>query len=583
VDEVDSILIDEARTPLIISGPAKGESHIYKLAIRAARYLKKDIDYTTDEKTRTVSLTEEGLRKAEKFLGVKDLYDFKNMDLAHALLQCLKALNFYHRDRDYIVKDGEVIIVDEFTGRLMFGRRYSDGLHQAIEAKEGVRIREENVTLATISIQNYFRMYKKLAGMTGTAATEEEEFVKIYGLEVVVIPPNKPLRRINYPDVIFRTEEEKFEAVVKEIEEMYKIGRPVLVGTTSIEKSERLSKMLKKKGIPHNVLNAKYHEKEAEIIAKAGQKYAVTIATNMAGRGTDIVLGEGVAELGGLHVIGTERHESRRIDNQLRGRAGRQGDPGSSRFYLSLEDDLLRLFGGDQIKALMERLGMERGQPIESPLLTRIIENSQAKVERMNFEIRKQLLEYDDVLNTQRDIVYKERRKILLMENLEDIVQRIMNRVLDRFFNVMFNQEDKSSWKNMFLETFGFLPFDWEDIINEDDPEKIREKLENKIRERYERKKEEFGEEMWKEIQRIVLLYVIDKLWIEHLNDMDALRDGIGLRAIAHHDPLVEYKKEAYQMFQDMVESFEWESIRYLFNIHISTQESKTTAKGRRT
>ncbi|MGC9002536.1 MAG: preprotein translocase subunit SecA [Dictyoglomus sp.] len=582
VDEVDSILIDEARTPLIISGPAKGESHIYKLAIRAARYLKKDVDYTTDEKTKTVSLTEEGLRKAESFLGVKDLYDFKNMGLAHALLQCLKALNFYHRDRDYIVKDGEVIIVDEFTGRLMFGRRYSDGLHQAIEAKEGVRIREENVTLATISIQNYFRMYKKLAGMTGTAATEEEEFVKIYGLEVVVIPPNKPLRRINYPDVIFRTEEEKFEAVVKEIEEMYKIGRPVLVGTTSIEKSERLSKMLKKKGIPHNVLNAKYHEKEAEIIAKAGQKYAVTIATNMAGRGTDIVLGEGVAELGGLHVIGTERHESRRIDNQLRGRAGRQGDPGSSRFYLSLEDDLLRLFGGDQIKALMERLGMERGQPIESPLLTRIIENSQAKVERMNFEIRKQLLEYDDVLNTQRDIVYKERRKILLMDNLEEIVQRIMNRVLDKFFTIMFNQENRESWKNMFLETFGFLPFDWEEIIKEEDYTEVREKLEGRIRERYEKRKEEFGEEMWKEIQRIVLLYVIDKLWIEHLNDMEALRDGIGLRAIAHHDPLVEYKKEAYQMFQDMVESFEWESIRYLFNIHISTQETKTTTKGRR-
>jgi preprotein translocase subunit SecA len=582
VDEVDSILIDEARTPLIISGPAKGESHIYKLAIRAARYLKKDVDYTTDEKTKTVSLTEEGLRKAESFLGVKDLYDFKNMGLAHALLQCLKALNFYHRDRDYIVKDGEVIIVDEFTGRLMFGRRYSDGLHQAIEAKEGVRIREENVTLATISIQNYFRMYKKLAGMTGTAATEEEEFVKIYGLEVVVIPPNKPLRRINYPDVIFRTEEEKFEAVVKEIEEMYKIGRPVLVGTTSIEKSERLSKMLKKKGIPHNVLNAKYHEKEAEIIAKAGQKYAVTIATNMAGRGTDIVLGEGVAELGGLHVIGTERHESRRIDNQLRGRAGRQGDPGSSRFYLSLEDDLLRLFGGDQIKALMERLGMERGQPIESPLLTRIIENSQAKVERMNFEIRKQLLEYDDVLNTQRDIVYKERRKILLMDNLEEIVQKIMNRVLDKFFTIMFNQENRESWKNMFLETFGFLPFDWEEIIKEEDYTEVREKLEGRIRERYEKRKEEFGEEMWKEIQRIVLLYVIDKLWIEHLNDMEALRDGIGLRAIAHHDPLVEYKKEAYQMFQDMVESFEWESIRYLFNVHISTQETKTTTKGRR-
>jgi len=580
IDEVDSILIDEARTPLIISGPAKGDSRIYKLAIRTARYLKKDEDYTTDEKTRTVSLTEEGLRKAEKFLGVKDLYDFQNMDLAHALLQCLKALNFYHRDRDYIVKDGEVIIVDEFTGRLMFGRRYSDGLHQAIEAKEGVRIREENVTLATISIQNYFRMYKKIAGMTGTAATEEEEFVKIYGLEVVVIPPNKPLRRTNYPDLVFKTEEEKFEAVVKEIEKLYKIGRPVLVGTTSIEKSERLSKMLKKKGIPHNVLNAKYHEKEAEIIAKAGQKYAVTIATNMAGRGTDIVLGEGVAELGGLHVIGTERHESRRIDNQLRGRAGRQGDPGSSRFYVSLEDDLLRLFGGDQIKALMDRLGMEKGQPIESPLLTRLIENSQAKVEKLNFEIRKQLLEYDDVLNKQREVVYSERRKILTMDNLEEIVQKILDRVLERFFNQMSSQE-KESWKNMFLEVFGFLPSNWEEIIAGDNFETIKEKLEKVIKEKYEERKMKFGEDTWKEIERIVLLYVIDKLWIEHLNDMEVLREGIGLRAIAHHDPLVEYKKEAYQMFQDMVNTFDWESIRYLFNIRV-TEETKTANRGRR-
>lgn len=616
IDEVDSILIDEARTPLIISGPAKGESHIYKLAIRAARYLKKDEDYTTDEKTRTISLTEEGLRKAERFLGVKDLYDFKNMDLAHALLQCLKALNFYHRDRDYIVKDGEVIIVDEFTGRLMFGRRYSDGLHQAIEAKEGVRIREENVTLATISIQNYFRMYKKLAGMTGTAATEEEEFVKIYGLEVVVIPPNKPLRRINYPDVIYRTEEEKFEAVVKEIEELYKIGRPVLVGTTSIEKSERLSKLLKKKGIPHQVLNAKYHEKEAYIVAQAGRYKAVTIATNMAGRGTDILLGgnpemlarqevdpekdrekylkkleeykqiceeerKKVVDLGGLHVIGTERHESRRIDNQLRGRAGRQGDPGSSRFYLSLEDDLLRLFGGDQIKALMERLGMERGQPIESPLLTRIIENSQAKVEKMNFEIRKQLLEYDDVLNKQREIVYKERRKILLMENLEEIVQKMMDRVLDRVFSMMFSQENKDAWKNIFLDIFGFLPQNWDRIILEEDNEKIRYMLEEKVKEMYEKKKAEFGEEMWREVQKIILLYVIDKLWIEHINDMDALRDGIGLRALAHHDPLVEYKREAFQMFQEMVESFELESIRYLFNVHI-TQETRLSSRGRK-
>ncbi|HOJ92852.1 MAG TPA: preprotein translocase subunit SecA [Dictyoglomaceae bacterium] len=583
VDEVDSILIDEARTPLIISGPAKGESQIYKLAIRAARYLKKDVDYTTEEKTRTISLTDQGLKKAETFLGVKDLYDFQHMDLAHALLQCLKALNFYYRDRDYIVKDGEVIIVDEFTGRLMLGRRYSDGLHQAIEAKEGVRIREENVTLATISIQNYFRMYKKLAGMTGTAATEEEEFVKIYGLEVVVIPPNKPLHRLNYPDVIFKTEEEKFEAVVNEIEELYKIGRPVLVGTTSIEKSERLSRMLKKKGIPHNVLNAKYHEKEAEIIAKAGQKYAVTIATNMAGRGTDIVLGEEVAELGGLHVIGTERHESRRIDNQLRGRAGRQGDPGSSRFYLSLEDDLLRLFGGDQIKSVMSRLGMERGQPIESSLLTRIIESSQAKVEKMNFEIRKQLLDYDDVLNKQREVLYGERKKILLMEDLEEIVQNMLERVLDRFFNIIFSQENREGWRNIFLEIFGFLPRNWEEILRIEDLEEVRSILEKDIMEKYEQKKKEFGEEVWGEVQRLVLIYTIDKLWIEHLNDMDVLREGIGLRAIAHYDPLIEYQKEAYQMFQDMVNNFEMESIRYLFNIHVTEEsKSRTVSKGKR-
>ncbi|HOP95138.1 MAG: preprotein translocase subunit SecA [Dictyoglomaceae bacterium] len=583
VDEVDSILIDEARTPLIISGPAKGESQIYKLAIRAARYLKKDVDYTTEEKTRTISLTDQGLKKAETFLGVKDLYDFQHMDLAHALLQCLKALNFYYRDRDYIVKDGEVIIVDEFTGRLMLGRRYSDGLHQAIEAKEGVKIREENVTLATISIQNYFRMYKKLAGMTGTAATEEEEFVKIYGLEVVVIPPNKPLHRLNYPDVIFKTEEEKFEAVVNEIEELYKIGRPVLVGTTSIEKSERLSRMLKKKGIPHNVLNAKYHEKEAEIIAKAGQKYAVTIATNMAGRGTDIVLGEEVAELGGLHVIGTERHESRRIDNQLRGRAGRQGDPGSSRFYLSLEDDLLRLFGGDQIKSVMSRLGMERGQPIESSLLTRIIESSQAKVEKMNFEIRKQLLDYDDVLNKQREVLYGERKKILLMEDLEEIVQNMLERVLDRFFNIIFSQENREGWRNIFLEIFGFLPRNWEEILRIEDLEEVRSILEKDIMEKYEQKKKEFGEEVWGEVQRLVLIYTIDKLWIEHLNDMDVLREGIGLRAIAHYDPLIEYQKEAYQMFQDMVNNFEMESIRYLFNIHVTEEsKSRTVSKGKR-
>jgi preprotein translocase subunit SecA len=616
VDEVDSILIDEARTPLIISGPSQGNSHIYKLAIRAARALEKDRDYTVDEKTKTVSLTDEGLKRAERFLGVKDLYDFEHMDLAHALLQCLKAINLFHRDRDYIVKDGEVIIVDEFTGRLMFGRRYSDGLHQAIEAKEGVRIKEENITLATISIQNYFRMYKKLSGMTGTAATEEEEFVKIYGLEVVVIPPNKPLRRIEYPDFIYKTEKEKFEAVVKEIEELYKIGRPVLVGTTSIEKSERLSQMLKRKGIPHQVLNAKYHEKEAYIIAQAGRYKAVTIATNMAGRGTDILLGGNpemlakqevnpekdkekylkkldeykkiceeernkVVELGGLHVIGTERHESRRIDNQLRGRAGRQGDPGSSRFYLSLEDDLLRLFGGEQIKNLMSRLGMEDGQPIESPLLTKIIENSQAKVEKMNFEIRKQLLDYDDVLNKQREIVYGERRKILLSDNLEELIEKMLNRVIERFFNELL-QEDKNEWHKPFINLFGFLPKDWVEIISKKEDDALEE-LRKRIFDKLEERKKEFGEEAWIQIQKIILLYVLDKLWIEHLNDMDALREGIGLRAVAHHDPLVEYKKEAYEMFQQMVYTFEQESIRYLFSIHVTQEKSsKVTDRGRR-
>lgn len=615
VDEVDSILIDEARTPLIISGPSQGNSQIYKLAIRAARHLGKDKDYLVDEKSKAVSLTDEGLRKAEKFLGVKDLYDFEHMNLAHALLQCLKALNFFMKDRDYIVKEGEVIIVDEFTGRLMFGRRYSDGLHQAIEAKEGVRIRDENITLATISIQNYFRMYRKLAGMTGTAATEEEEFVKIYRLEVVVIPPNRPLIRTNYPDMIYKTEKEKFEAVVKEIEELYKTGRPVLVGTTSIEKSERLSQMLKRKGISHQVLNAKYHEKEAYIVAQAGRYKAVTIATNMAGRGTDILLGgnsemlakqevdpekdkekyfkkleeykriceeerKKVVELGGLHVIGTERHESRRIDNQLRGRSGRQGDPGSSRFYLSLEDDLLRLFGGEQIKNIMSRLGMEDGQPIESNLLTRIIENSQAKVEKMNFEIRKQLLEYDDVLNKQREIVYEERRKILLNDNLDELVKSILERVTERFFNEL-KQEDKNSWDRLFLNIYGFLPKDWKEIISKNEEEEIFEKLKRRIWERLEERKREFGEDIWSQIQKLVLLYIIDKLWIEHLNDMDALKEGIGLRAIAHHDPLVEYKKEAYEMFQNMVYTFEGESIRYLFNIHI-TQERPSKSTSRR-
>ncbi|RMF86616.1 MAG: preprotein translocase subunit SecA, partial [Nitrospinota bacterium] len=440
VDEVDSILIDEARTPLIISGPAEESTDKYYIIDRIIPRLRRDRDYTVDEKLRTVTLTEEGVARVEKLLHVDNLYDPANIETLHHVNQALKAHVLFKRDVDYVVKDGQVIIVDEFTGRLMPGRRYSDGLHQALEAKERVKVANENQTLASITFQNYFRMYEKLAGMTGTADTEAEEFHEIYGLDVVVIPTNRPLIRYNYPDVVYRTEREKFQAVVEEIIELHRQGRPVLVGTTSIEKSERLSRMLKARGIPHHVLNAKHHEKEAEIVAQAGQRGAVTIATNMAGRGTDIVLGEGVAQLGGLHIIGTERHESRRIDNQLRGRAGRQGDPGSSRFYLSLEDDLLRIFGSDRISGIMNKLGMEEGVPIEHKMITRAIENAQRKVEGHNFDIRKHLLEYDDVMNKQREVIYEQRRQILkggpelremLLEFLEEVVDDLLENTID--------------------------------------------------------------------------------------------------------------------------------------------------------
>ncbi|MBQ7416953.1 MAG: preprotein translocase subunit SecA, partial [Acidaminococcaceae bacterium] len=433
VDEVDSILIDEARTPLIISGPGEKSADLYKVIAHIVANMKEGEDYTVDEKQKQVAPTEAGIAKAEKALGVKNLYDTEHgVDFSHHIMCAIKAKSLMIRDRDYVVKDGEVIIVDEFTGRLMYGRRYSEGLHQAIEAKEGVVVQRESQTLATITFQNYFRMYKKLAGMTGTAKTEEQEFQKIYGLDVVVVPTNKPMIRTDYPDVIYKTKAAKYRAVVKEIVELHKSGRPVLVGTTSITQSEDLSALLKKQGIPHNVLNAKYHEKEAMIVADAGQMGQVTIATNMAGRGTDIVLGEGVAELGGLHILGTERHESRRIDNQLRGRCARQGDPGSSRFYLSLEDDLMRLFGGDRIKNMMDQLGLEEDEPIENKMVTTSIENAQKRVEERNFNIRKMVLEYDDVMNQQREVIYKERRKVLDQEDLRSTVMEFTHKIVDR-------------------------------------------------------------------------------------------------------------------------------------------------------
>lgn len=575
IDEVDSILIDEARTPLIISGQSDESTDIYYKFARFVPRLKPEEDFTVDEKAHTVIPTEKGIKKAEDFLGVENLYDEENMELLHHFHQALKAHYLMKRDRDYVVKDGQVIIVDEFTGRLMFGRRYSEGLHQAIEAKEGVKVERESKTLAMITFQNYFRMYKKLAGMTGTAATEEEEFRKIYGLDVVVIPTNKPMIRVDYPDVIYKTEKAKFEAVVREIEECYKIGRPVLVGTVSIEKSERLSEMLKKKGIPHQVLNAKYHEKEAEIIAKAGQKGAVTIATNMAGRGTDIVLGEGVAELGGLHVIGTERHEARRIDNQLRGRSGRQGDPGSSKFFVSLEDDLMRLFGSDNVKGLMDRLGIEDDQPIEHPLISKAIENAQKKVEAKNFDIRKHLLEYDDVMNKQREIIYAERAKILDGENLKENVFKMMEDVVEGLLNIYAAKEvypeewDLKGLSEYFYDLF-LIKVDFAGLNPEEKTrEEIKEELISLLKKAYEKKEEEIGSNTLRELEKVVMLKVVDQKWMDHIDAMDQLRQGIGLRAYGQRDPLIEYKIEGFEMFQEMIKNIKEDTLRYLFRIRL--------------
>ena len=578
VDEVDSILVDEARTPLIISGPGEKSTDLYYVLAKIVARFNENEDYTIDEKAHTVAPTESGIAKAEQALGVKNLYEHENIELSHHFTQALKAKGLMKRDRDYVVKEGEVVIVDEFTGRLMFGRRYSDGLHQAIEAKEGVKIERESQTLASITFQNYFRMYSKLAGMTGTAKTEEQEFRKIYNLDVIVIPTNQPVQRLDNPDVILKTKRAKYKAVVNDIAERHAKGQPLLVGTTSIVQSEELSAALKRHGIPHNVLNAKFHEKEAEIVAGAGQFGAVTIATNMAGRGTDIVLGEGVAELGGLHIIGTERHESRRIDNQLRGRSGRQGDPGSTRFYLSLEDDLMRLFGSENIASIMDKLGMDEDEPIEHKLVTRSIEQAQKKVEARNFDIRKHVLEYDDVMNQQREVIYGQRRQILMGENMRDNIFNMIEKIIDRAMELyadekLFPEEWDYSGLIEYCEEF-FAP---EGTLNKEELEKLsrdelREALVALAEEAYSSREQLFGIDNMRELEKVVMLKVVDAKWMEHLDAMDMLREGIGLRAYGQRDPLIEYKIEAYDMFQQMIDNIQTDIVKYIFRVNIVSQ-----------
>ncbi|MGL5206143.1 MAG: preprotein translocase subunit SecA [Acidaminococcaceae bacterium] len=579
VDEVDSILVDEARTPLIISGPGEKSTDLYKVLARVVAQLVEGEDYTVDEKLKTAAPTEAGIAKAEKMLGVSNMYDGEaSIDFSHQLMQALKAKAIMHRDRDYVVKDGEVIIVDEFTGRLMFGRRFSEGLHQAIEAKEGVKVERESQTLATITFQNYFRMYEKLSGMTGTAKTEEQEFQKIYGLDVIVIPTNKQNQRIDYPDVIYKTKRAKYKAAADEIEECHKTGRPVLVGTTSIVQSEELSGILKKRGIVHNVLNAKFHEKEAEIIADAGQFGAVTIATNMAGRGTDIVLGEGVPALGGLHIVGTERHESRRIDNQLRGRCARQGDPGSTRFFLSLEDDLMRLFGSDNISSIMDKLGMEEDEPIEHTLVTKSIESAQKKVESRNFDMRKHVLEYDDVMNQQREVIYAQRKKILVENNLRDNIMDMVNRVVDRTM-AMYAPPDVYSedWDLPALIAYAeefYAPPNTLTVehLQSLSREELNEYLQKLAVDYYEQREEAISPAIMRELENLVMLKVVDSHWMQHLDAMDMLREGVGLRAYGQRDPLVEYKLEAYDMFQAMIDAIQDDVVRYMYRVNVVTQ-----------
>ncbi len=642
VDEVDSILIDEARTPLIISGPSEESTDKYYTCNKIVPKLKGRIilekdeidakfkgidlsvgyDYIVDEKANTAHLTEQGELKVAKELGIENMHDIKTMEYRHHIIQALKAHNLFEIDVDYVVKDEGVLIVDEFTGRLMPGRRWSDGLHQAVEAKEGLKIERENQTLATITLQNYFRMYKKLSGMTGTAMTEANEFSHIYKLDTVAIPTNKTLVRTNYPDVIHKTVKEKFNAVCDEIEELHKKGRPVLVGTISIEKSERLGALLERRNIPHNVLNAKYHEMEAIIVAQAGRLNAVTIATNMAGRGTDILLGgnpefmvdswlkakglgpknvtdeerkklliearekvkkehEEVVSLGGLHIIGTERHESRRVDNQLRGRSGRQGDPGSSKFYISLEDDLMRLFGSDRISIIYDKLGIEEGQDIQHPLVTRAIEVAQKRVEQHNFDIRKHVLEYDNVMNKQREVIYEERRKILFGEGekVKEHIYEIIEEIIDGGMGLYFNPEvQRSDWKytecsEWFWSKFNIRLHNLGDTLEGKNRDQVLDFLFGIVKSAYEEKEQRMKPDLMRHIEKMIMLQIIDTKWKDHLHAMDNLREGIGLRAYGQRDPLVEYQHEGYDMFTSMIDSIKDETMEFLFKVQEVREE----------
>jgi preprotein translocase subunit SecA len=581
VDEVDSILIDEARTPLIISGPAEKSADLYFRADLFVRGLGKD-DYVVDEKMRTVNLTEEsGVQKAERFFAVDNLFDPANVTLMHHITQALKGHGLMKRDKDYVVHNDEIIIVDEFTGRLMQGRRYSEGLHQAIEAKEGVRVQNETKTLATITLQNYFRMYQKLSGMTGTAKTEEKEFSEIYGMDVVVIPTNRPMIRTDKSDIIYKTERAKFNAVVEEIVQSYKENQPVLVGTASIDKSEILSDLLKRRGVPHQVLNAKQHEREAEIVAASGQPGNITIATNMAGRGTNILLGEGVSERGGLHIIGTERHESRRIDNQLRGRAGRQGDPGASQFYLSLEDDLLRLFGSDNISRLMDRLGLEEDQPIDNKMLTGAMERAQKKVEGNNYDIRKHVLRYDDVMNKQREVIYRQRRQILEQQNLREIVEGMGKDLIEHMLDVYCSQEQVPEDWNIpemiaYAERHFLLPGQvTEEELRKFDREELYDRLEELLIQNYDARETELGDFL-RDLERVVVLRTVDAKWMDHIDAMDQFRQGVHLRSYGQADPVVIYQREGFEMFEAMIHSIEEEIILYVFKATVATAPQPT-------
>jgi preprotein translocase subunit SecA len=588
VDEVDSILIDEARTPLIISGQAAKSTELYYAADRFVARLKEEEDFKVDVKLRSVTLTEAGVEKAERAFGFENLFDHANVIQNHHIQQALKARIIMKNDVDYVVQGDEIVIVDEFTGRLMQGRRYSDGLHQAIEAKENLRVQNESMTLATITFQNYFRMYRKLAGMTGTAKTEEEEFKRIYGLEVMIIPTNRPMIRHDMPDVVYKSLGSKFRAVVEEILNRHKTGQPVLVGTVSIENSEKISELLKKRGVPHKVLNAKFHAEEAAIVSLAGQTSAVTIATNMAGRGTDILLGNGVPALGGLHIIGTERHESRRIDNQLRGRAGRQGDPGSSQFYLSMEDELMRRFGADNIMGMMDRLGFEEDQPIESRLITKAIESAQKRVEGSNFDVRKIVLQYDDVMNQQRNIIYKQRREVLEAENIREVALGLIMPVVERIVKAHTPSEQvPEEWDLQAIVDYAngtFLPetshIDRDDLWGKEQ-EEIVEYIQALVTKVYEEREEAIGAPFMREFEKVVVLRAVDSKWMDHIDAMDQLRQGIHLRAYGGTDPLREYQFEGFEMFQEMIESIQEEVATYIMKAHVETNlQREAVAEG---